>query len=209
MRTYSTAFRRLIAHTIRAPGKTTRQEISVKTAAFYESITNSDNPLALKELAVLFSIKISLLKQIILRHLSMFKLYYRTAATDNKILIMRMDCKFRQDPEVFIALLIGLLKFAGYTDDFIRYRAIPRNKTLTKIIWPKDLDESHKILSKVCTGPIDDYPETVAFLAVNYVYPGKASKSDNKARLCTALDLLLFELLSNRQAITNKKDDDK
>jgi len=209
MRTYSTAFRRLITHTIRAPGYASRQEICAKVAAFYESIINSDNPLALKELAVLFSIKISLLKQIILRHLSMFRLYYRTAATDNKILIMRMDCKFRQDPEVFMALLIGLLKFAGYTDDFIRYRGVPRNKTLTKIIWPKDLDDTHKILSKVCAGPIDDYPETVAFLAVNYVYPGKTSKSDNKARLCTAIDLLLFDLLSNRQAITDKKDEEK
>ncbi len=207
MRTYSTAFKRLIAHTLHSPGSIPRQEIDDVVNAFYSNITNSDNPLALKELAEFFSIKLSLLKSIVLKHLELFKRYYRAAATDTKILIMRIDCKFRQDPEVFVALLMGVLKFAGYTDDFCRYRQVARNKKFAKIIWPKELDSAHKVLPKICAGPIDDYPEVIAFLAVNYLYNGKRCLGSNKMRLFTAIDLLVFELLTKKlpKEDTNEK----
>lgn len=207
---FSTAFNRLAVTGCYAPKGTDKDAILKAVDELVTQLTNSESPLAIKELAVLFSIDLASFKKILAKNIKLFKSYYRITTVEDKAAVMRIDCKFRQDPLVFLALIIGVLRFSGYTEDFISIRSKPRDTKIAKIRWPKNLIDEHKILQKICMGPMDEYPETVAFLAINYVWGDPVLSGNRTSRLLPGLLILLGELhIRNRRTDNNEVSDEK
>lgn len=194
-KTFSTAFERLALTGCYVPKGVDKKNVVKSVSKLLKLLTNSETPMAIQELSVLFSTNLALMKKILKRNLNIFKNFYNIETPDNKVAVMRIDCKFRQDPMLFLALIIGSMRFSGYTEDFVLIRNAPRSKNMVRITWPKNLHEEHRILYKVCRGPIENYPDIVAFLGINYASGYDPVLNGYRAsRLLPAIFFLLSDL---------------
>ena len=174
---------------------------------FNKHIGEAKSMLALNEISDLFDIDSQQLKQLIVKHLKLLQNYYhidlekdpKESHNELMLKIVRfIDLKRNEDPIRYFSVVLGLLRFSGIMgcNGTISKYELTRvlKKSMLRIRLPNNVRDEHVILKYLCKSGIEEYPDILIFLTVNYCIDVLAEVSKSNRVGVSVLEVYLANL---------------